>query len=279
MGEQQPPPTAHSTGKIRAQPGERSRPVRTAHSKMPKATTSRTKIRCCSTSGCAKPSQNPCGPSGQAPGSFLISRNTASPRKRRGQWRAQRPRRPGRRRGRPWRERRSRRSGGCTRTTPGRHRSAARAGRRPACRRWRGELREGIRGVKRVATSASVARSRTTSTAGGSEVSDAAANSTVSPSPSSTSTKRLQTQGQDVVGVAKTADGGEVQRAEHEETSENHHLGREHHAVGRPDQRGEPVDVVQGEAQARRHQDGHRRQRQRREAAQGLGGPRSPRPC
>ena len=53
-----------------------------------------------------------------------------------------------------------------------------------------GECRLGSRGVKRVATSASVARSDVRSTAGGSEVSDAAANSTVSPRPTSTSTKR-----------------------------------------------------------------------------------------
>ena len=39
-------------------------------------------------------------------------------------------------------------------------------------------------------TSASVARSVTTSTAGGSEVSDAAAKKTMRPSPSSTSTNR-----------------------------------------------------------------------------------------
>ena len=53
-----------------------------------------------------------------------------------------------------------------------------------------GERSDGIRGVKRVATSASVARSRARSTAGGSDVSEAAAKSTVRPRPTSTSTKR-----------------------------------------------------------------------------------------
>ena len=61
----------------------------------------------------------------------------------------------------------------------------------------------------------------------------------------------------------KPADGGEVERAEHEETGQDHDLGRDHHAVGGADQGREPVDVVQGEAHARGHQDGDRRQRQR----------------
>ncbi len=53
-----------------------------------------------------------------------------------------------------------------------------------------GERRVGIRGVNRPATSARVARSWVRSTAGGSEVSEAAAKSTVRPRPTSTSTKR-----------------------------------------------------------------------------------------
>ena len=54
----------------------------------------------------------------------------------------------------------------------------------------RGDVKEGRRGVKTSPTSAGVARSATTSTAGGSEVREAAAKSTVIPSPSSTSMKR-----------------------------------------------------------------------------------------
>ena len=53
-----------------------------------------------------------------------------------------------------------------------------------------GEVKLGTRGVNRVATSPRVARSATTSIAGGNDVSDAAANSTVMPRPTSTSTKR-----------------------------------------------------------------------------------------
>src|SRR5713101_1332418 len=51
-------------------------------------------------------------------------------------------------------------------------------------------VKDGWRGVKTSPTSAGVARSATTSTAGGSEVREAAAKSTVIPSPSSTSMKR-----------------------------------------------------------------------------------------
>src|SRR5206468_799260 len=53
-----------------------------------------------------------------------------------------------------------------------------------------GDESVGHLGVNRVTTSASVARSVTTSTAGGSEVSDAATNRVVRPRPSSTSTSR-----------------------------------------------------------------------------------------
>ena len=177
-------------------------------------------------------------------------------------------------RGGPSSGRRSRRSDGCTRTTPGRRRCAA----RPVVHRHVGEARRPERGQSRREARrrprSSVARSRTTSTAGGREVSDAAANSTVSPSPSSTSTKRRRRRGTTSVGVAKTADGGEVQRAEHEEPAEDHHLGREHHAVGGPDQRGDSVDVERRQPQARGHQGDHRRQRQGGEAAQCPGGPR-----
>ena len=52
------------------------------------------------------------------------------------------------------------------------------------------EVKDGTLGVNTWTTSASVARSLTTSTAGGSDVREAAAKSTVMPSPSSTSTKR-----------------------------------------------------------------------------------------
>jgi hypothetical protein len=90
----------------------------------------------------------------------------------------------------------------------------------------------------------------------------------------------LEAQRQDVIAIAKTADGGEVQRAEHEETGQDHDLGREHHAVGGPDQRLDSVDVVQGEAHARRPPGSVTcRQRQGREAAQCLGGPRPRVPC
>ena len=44
------PPTEHRMGKTRAARGERMRPVRTIHSKVPKPSTSSTKMRCCTTS-------------------------------------------------------------------------------------------------------------------------------------------------------------------------------------------------------------------------------------
>ena len=53
-----------------------------------------------------------------------------------------------------------------------------------------GEVSVGHCGVNRTATSATVARSVTTSAAGGSEVNDAATKSTVAPRPNSTSAKR-----------------------------------------------------------------------------------------
>ena len=52
----------------------------------------------------------------------------------------------------------------------------------------RGDDKHAAPAVEPPATSAGVARSATTSTAGGSEVRDAAARSTVTPSPNSTST-------------------------------------------------------------------------------------------
>ena len=52
-----------------------------------------------------------------------------------------------------------------------------------------GLVSRGAAGAKRTATSPTLARSVVTSTAGGSEVSDAAAKRIVMPSPSSTSTK------------------------------------------------------------------------------------------
>ena len=70
-----------------------------------------------------------------------------------------------------------------------------------------GDVNAGTRGVNRVATSPSVARSATTSIAGGSDVSEAAAKSTVIPSPSSTSTKRRS-------GGADTGRAAENRRTE-----------------------------------------------------------------
>ena len=59
----------------------------------------------------------------------------------------------------------------------------------------RGEASVGGFGVTRPSTSAKLARSVTTSTAGGSEVSEAATNRTVAPSPNSTSTNRRRRSG------------------------------------------------------------------------------------
>src|SRR4029453_17381399 len=53
-----------------------------------------------------------------------------------------------------------------------------------------GDVSTGQRGVNRTLTSANVARSSTTSPAGGRDVSGGAMNSTVAPRPNSTSTKR-----------------------------------------------------------------------------------------
>jgi hypothetical protein len=136
-------------------------------------------------------SQNPRGPLGQAPGSLRATRKTASPRKIKGQCRAQRPQRVRDRMAstpmlstkKPeiwWLYSDHARSAsvrGARRSSTGKSSSG-------------GDESRGILGVKTFATSPRVARSATTSTAGGSEVSEAAAKSTTMPTPNSTSTKR-----------------------------------------------------------------------------------------
>src|SRR5438046_1134474 len=136
-------------------------------------------------------SQNPRGPSGHAPGSWRISRKPARPRKISGQWRAQRARPVAYRIARSpiastnspatlWLNSDHARSAavrGASRSSTGISSIA-------------GDESVGHRGVNRVPTSASVARSAATSTAGGSEVSDAATNRAVTPSPTSPSTNR-----------------------------------------------------------------------------------------
>src|SRR5665213_2490491 len=79
------PPAAVSSGKISAAPGRRMRPVRTHHSKMPKAAMMTTKTRCCTTSGSRRLAMRPISPSGHTSGSERIRRNSASPMKSSGQ--------------------------------------------------------------------------------------------------------------------------------------------------------------------------------------------------
>src|SRR5881628_51219 len=153
-------------------------------------------------------SQNPRGPSGHAPGSLRISRKPARPRKISGQWRAQRARPVA------YRIARSpiaRTNSPATLWLNSDHaRSAAVRG---ASRSSTGisvitgDESVGHRGVNRVPTSASVARSAATSTAGGSEVSDAATKRAVTPSPTSTSTNRRRRAGptSDAAGSRRTA--------------------------------------------------------------------------
>src|SRR5438477_160159 len=154
----------------------------------------KTNVRCWSTSGSVRLSQNPAGPSGHARGSLRMKRNVARPRKTSGQWRAARSPRKCRIASAPmvttkrpaqwWLYSDHARSTGL--------RSTWRPIRGSAARRSSsigGLVSRGAAGAKRAATSATVARSVVTSTAGGSEVNEAAAKRIVIPSPSSISTK------------------------------------------------------------------------------------------
>src|SRR5438445_814891 len=186
-----PPPTAQRSGKTSAARRERTRPARTIHSKAANRMTSRTNTRCWSTAGYAQLSQNPRGPRGQAPGSSRIMRKTASPRKISGQWRAQRARPAA------WRIARSPMASTNSPATLWLNSDHARSAAVLGASRSStgsssiaGDESVGHRGVNRATSSVSVARSATTSTAGGSEVSDAATKRVVRPRPNSTSTSR-----------------------------------------------------------------------------------------
>ena len=107
-----------------------------------------------------------------------------------------------------------------------------------------GEASAGQRGANCPATSAGVARSATTSTAGGSEVSDAAANSTVTPTPSSTSTKRRRRTARGARRGPSGARARSSARPSAERARQERALGEHHDAVSGPDQSARVADVA-----------------------------------
>ena len=108
--------------------------------------------------------------------------------------------------------------------------------------------------------------SATTSTAGGKEVSEAAARSTVTPSPNSTSTNRRKRALGMLVSPAEASHLEEVHGAQGQETAEEGDLGGHHQPVGRPRHRRQRVDVGDAEARSADHEGGDGGQGEGREA-------------
>ena len=118
-----------------------------------------------------------------------------------------------------------------------------------------GDVSTGHRGVKRTPTSASEARSATTSPAGGNDVSDAATNSTVAPRPNSTSTKRRRRASETSAASRQASHGEEVGRAQEREPAEDRDLRENHAAVGGAEERARAVHVGERESHTREDQD------------------------
>src|SRR5208282_2329118 len=79
------PPKMHTAGNTSVVAVDFQRFVSACQVKIANTVISNTAARCCKTSGTAKLSQNPLGPSGQFSGSALKNKNTASPRNISGQ--------------------------------------------------------------------------------------------------------------------------------------------------------------------------------------------------
>ena len=233
-------------------------PARTRHSNKANTTISSTKTRCCSTSISRKLSKKPMSPIGQISGSERKNRNTGEAQEH--QRPVPRPAHPGPVQQRQQPDRDDEQSGpmvvvfrprdivGVARRQvagagherrPAVPRCDARPRRpaspatpaSPACR-GPGLLRRGHSGVLRSTISCQVTRSWVRSTAGGTEVSDAAAKKIATPMPISTSAKRRRR----LTGVAGLARSRSTSRKfippERQQHQEHGDLGADHDAVG-----------------------------------------------
>ena len=149
-----------------------------------------------------------------------------------------------------------------------------------------GEVSRGIAGRKRAATSAGVARSVTTSTEGGREVSEAAASSRVMPMPTSASMKagtRAATAAAPRSPPPRRS-SAEVEAAQDHRAGEQRDLGEHHHPVAGPDEPAPRAHVAPREHDPRpQHEheggDGHAREAREHAHARGLrGGAAGPAP-
>ncbi len=122
-----------------------------------------------------------------------------------------------------------------------------------------GDVSTGQRGTNRAPTSASEARSETTSLAGGNDVSEAAMNRTVAPRPNSTSTNRRSRGSETAAPAGRRRTAKKFAAPRHDEASEHHDLRENHAAVRGAQEPAHAIDVGQGEPHPREDQDRHRR--------------------
>ena len=121
---------------------------------------------------------------------------------------------------------------------------------------WSGEARPGQRGMFRSMISGQVTRSCVRSTAGGTEVSEAAAKKIATPMPISTSANRFN-RVIDMPGGTQPFDQHVIRGAQPEQQQEHGDLGADHHAIGRAVQARPVADIAETHGDSAHHDAGH----------------------